>query len=211
MVLSSSDAQVVTKTEFAALCNVSPARVSQWIAERKIKPDALVGEGRSAKINVALAQSQVAAKLDVGQRFGNGLATKLDATSSPAPPITPVTFTVDPIDEQIKRAKLADIEFRNRRAAEEERARAGLYVDAAESKRAMTRIAGEMLKLFEGSLSDLASSIGAKFQVPQRDVLHLLRAEFRQVRARAAESMKRQANDMPPSKEDSDAELEAAA
>ena len=59
--------EVVSKGQFAALRNVSPSRVSQWISEGKIKPDALVGEGRNAKINVAVATRQLRDSLDIGQ------------------------------------------------------------------------------------------------------------------------------------------------
>ena len=70
--------EVVSKGQFAALRNVSPGRVSQWISEGKIKPDALVGEGRNAKINVAVATQQLRDALDVGQLTGNGVGTRLD-------------------------------------------------------------------------------------------------------------------------------------
>src|SRR5215813_1640879 len=58
--------EVVSKGQFATLRNVSPGRVSQWISEGKIKPDALVGEGRKAKINVAVATRQFRDSLDIG-------------------------------------------------------------------------------------------------------------------------------------------------
>ena len=65
--------KVVSKGEFAQICNVSPGRVTQWIHEGKIGSDALVGEGRSAKIIVGLAQRQVRARTDSGQAFGTVL------------------------------------------------------------------------------------------------------------------------------------------
>jgi hypothetical protein len=81
---------VVSKGQFAALRNVSRGRVSQWISEGKIKPDALVGEGRNAKIKVAVATRQLRDALDVGQLAGNGVGTRPDlpplAQASPAAP-----------------------------------------------------------------------------------------------------------------------------
>ena len=39
-----------------------------------------------------------------------------------------------------------------------------------------------MMKIFEGALPDMASSQAAKFQISQREALHLLRDDFRKVR-----------------------------
>jgi hypothetical protein len=38
-----------------------------------------------------------------------------------------------------------------------------------------------------GSLAELATAVSARFELPQRDVLHLLRSEFRKVRAAVPE------------------------
>lgn len=73
---------IVRKGEFARMRNVDPSRVSQWISEGKLTGEALVGEGRTARINVEVATRQLLARLDVSQRFGNGLKTRLDL---PAP------------------------------------------------------------------------------------------------------------------------------
>lgn len=198
---------VASKGDFARRCNVSPGRVSQWIASGQIGPDALVGEGRSAQILVDKALSQLKRRLDIGQRFGNGLGTRLDASPSSAPivvsgdapplSVQPDLPPVDSTEERIKQAKLKEIEFRNRQAAEEEAKREGRYVLAWETRKALGQTAVEMLTIFEGSLDDLASAIGARFELPQRDVLHLLRTEFRSVRTKAAEAMRRRADAAP--------------
>ncbi|MGD0334053.1 MAG: hypothetical protein ABSA90_12500 [Xanthobacteraceae bacterium] len=70
--------EVVTKARFAQLTRVSAPRVSQWIAEEKISGDALVGEGRGARIRVAVAISQLQCTLDPVQRALNGANTNLD-------------------------------------------------------------------------------------------------------------------------------------
>ena len=54
-----------------------------------------------------------------------------------------------------------------------------------------------MVTVFEGALPEFAAALAAKFELPQRDVLHLLRGEFRKVRAAAAELLRRQAADLP--------------
>jgi len=184
--------EVVSKGQFAALRNVSPGRVSQWISEGKIKPDALVGEGRKAKINVAVATRQLRDSLDVGQLTGNGVGTRLDlplpALPLPAPAIREPASSPpgDPIADAIKQERLDQLRRANRREAEEEAARSGKYTDAAEAARQMGVIATKMMAVMEESLGELATTVSAKFEIPQRDMLHLLRAEFRKVRATAA-------------------------
>jgi len=47
----------------------------------------------------------------------------------------------------------------------------------------MTQVAGLMLQVFEGALPDFSAKLAEQFSVPQRDVLHLLKAEYLKVRA----------------------------
>lgn len=200
--------EVVSKGEFARLCNVTPGRVSQWLSEGKIGADALAGEGRSARIRVATAMSQLKRRIDIGQRFGNGLGTQLDlgeSVSHPEQAPPPVVADeppaarppVDPFEEAMRAEKLREIQFRNRDAAEKELARRGVYVRADDARAGMTAVATGMLNVFEGALPDLARAIAAKFEIPQRDVVHLLRGEFRAVRAKAADQARRAAETMP--------------
>jgi hypothetical protein len=193
---------IVTKAEFAVICGVSAGRVSQWISEGKIPVTALVGFGRAARINVALAQQSIALKTDVGQRFGNGLTTNLrtgELIHSQAPPevryIQPSAD--DSLDEQIKKAKLQEVQHRNRRNEEEEAERRGLYIETAQARREIGNAASAMLQVFEGSLAEMASVISTKFEIQQRDVLHILKHEFLAIRGRAAETLKRQAQALP--------------
>jgi len=195
--------EVVSKGQFAALRNVSPGRVSQWISEGKIKPDALVGEGRNAKINVAVATRQLRDSLDVGQLTGDGVGTRLDLPlPAPASPTAPAREPApsppgDPIADAIKQERLDQLRRANRREAEEEAARSGKYTDAAEAARQMGVIATKMMAVMEGSLAELATAVSARFEIPQRDVLHLLRPEFRKVRATAAKTFRDKATNLP--------------
>jgi hypothetical protein len=195
-------AAVVSKSQFAALINVSQGRVSQYIAAGKLKGDALTGEGRDQKIVVDAACRQLKRSLDIGQRLGNGIDTRLDLTppamapsasqAKPAPAVEPA----DPVEEQIKRARLAQIEFANRKAAEDEAARSGRLTDAESCRLEMGRLGAQIVNVYEGSLAEIASAFAAKFQVPQRDALHLLRSEIRKVRASAAAIVRQQAAEL---------------
>lgn len=205
----------VSKGEFAALIGVTPGRVSQYLAEGKISPAALQGVGRNARIIVEKAKADLRLTLDVGQRLGNGIETRLDAAPSGTIPVmAPVTaYSPDPeplvpsgsippprvggLDEQIKQAKLEQIQRANRNAAKAEAESKGALTETEASRQAMTRVASSMLLVFEGGLTDFASAIAAEFKVPQRDVLHLLRREFRKIREAAAKQARKDAADMP--------------
>ena len=59
-------------------------------------------------------------------------------------------------------------------------------------------MATKMMAVMEGSLAELATAVSARFEIPQRDVLHLLRSEFRKVRAATAKTFRDMATDLPP-------------
>lgn len=76
----------VSKAAFAEMCNVHPSRVSHWIKDGRINGDAIAGEGRGARIVVAVAQKQLKGRLDPYQMLatGNGAGTRLDARPAAA-------------------------------------------------------------------------------------------------------------------------------
>ena len=196
--MASEPDMLATKGEFARLINVSPGRITQMIAEGKIGPDALDGAGRSAKIKVNLARQQIGARTDVGQRFGNGLGTQLNLpTADDTIRATPPLSLTDPTTDLIKRERLRGLQLANERAAEQRLAEQGRYVSAEAAQATMTRMASSLLVAFEGSLPDLAATLAGKINVPARDVLHELRAGFREVRAKLAETARRDAAGLP--------------
>lgn len=224
-----AEPEIASKSEFARLSNVSAARVSQWIAEKKIYGEAIVGQGREAKINVAIARAQLRQNLDISQRMGNGLSTQLDgpapaATTVPATPApvdqvptaqvlpfqrpAPTEPVRDPIEEQIKRERLETARRTNRKMAEEEAARNGRYVLADDARREVGKASTQFLSSTEGWLAELASKMAAKFSLPQRDVLHLVRSEFRDFRAGLSSAMRQQAEALPEMIEEELPELE---
>ncbi len=181
-----AEPQIVRKSAFASLRGVTPGRVSQWIAEGKIHGPAIVGEGRSAMIDASVAVAQLRNSLDVNQRFGlNGVGTRLDLPPAASPAAAPI---VDTVEAQIKAEKLRQAQLTTSRLEEEDRSRRGLYIDAAASRAEIARVAAELLKAFEGALPDFAAALAGKFQIPSRDALHLMRAEFRRFRERHAEA-----------------------
>lgn len=190
----------VTKGEFARIIGVSPGRVSQYLTEGKISAAALEGSGRSAKIKVEQARADLRLTLDVSQRLGNGIDTRLDsdeqAPTVAVPTSEPITVPAEIIrgpDHEIKLQKLEQLRRANRAGAIAEAKNSGLLMETAEARAQMSRIAAAMLDVFEGGLNDMASAIAAQFELPQRDVKHLMKAEFRKVRESAARKMKEKA------------------
>lgn len=206
MNIAVSQASVVSKAQYARLKNVSAARVSQWISEGKIEPDALIGAGRHAKIDPRKADAYLRKNLNIDQVHGNGLSTRQVAVvaeplaqTEADPPLAPSAPVVaaDPIEEKIKRERLEGLQRENRKRAEDEAARAGLYTRTEITVEQMGRIASTTLTVIEGGLSEIASVLASKFQIPQRDALHVLRSEFRTIRTRAVGVFKQQATETP--------------
>lgn len=177
---------VVSKSDFARLCNVTAGRVSQWISEGKLSGAAIVGEGRFAKIDVDEGSRQLGTRLDMSQRLGlNGMGTRLPGLPSSAatPPSSPTSSTVE---DQIKQERLKQERIKSRQLEADDAARRGIYMRTDDAKREMARIAGTMISVFEGELPTMAQAIAARFELPARDVLHLIRNQFREMRARAS-------------------------
>jgi hypothetical protein len=190
------DAQVVTKTEFAKLCNVTAGRVSQWISEGKIGPGEMIGEGRAAKIHVERAREKLKLRIDSGQRVGNGAETRLAAIAMPS------AVPADDIDIKLKQARLEQAEATNRKLREEELARRGVYVRAEHASAEAGKLASTIIQMTEGAITEMASEIAAKFQLPARDVTHMMRKVFRLARARMAEKLANDALASPDAVED---------
>jgi hypothetical protein len=216
--------EIVSKSEFARLSNVSAARVTQWIADKKIYGEAIVGEGRSSQIRVAAARAQLKRHLDIGQRLGNGLSTTLDGPAAAAAQIeAPLDSGAqimpfqrpsaqdpprDPIEEQIKRERLETARRTNRKMAEEEAARSGRYVLAENAAREVGKSVTLVFSSVDGWIAEAASKMSAKFGLPQRDVLHLMRGEFQTFRAKFSATLRKQAESLPEFVEDEMPEVE---
>ncbi len=198
----------VSKSEFAAIINVSPGRVSQFIKAGQIRPDSIVGVGQRAKINVDRARADLRLSLDISQRMGNGLDTRLDADAITVPQVLPFDRSSPPggaseppptnnVDHKLKLAKLEQAERANRLAAIEDEKERGRFTETVEATRSMGRVATSMLEIFEGGLTDMATAVAAAFKLPERDVKHLMRQEFRKVRENASRQMRLKAIELP--------------
>jgi hypothetical protein len=59
---------LVTRSDFARLTGHAPQSVTRWIAEGKLTPPAIAGEGRALRIDVDLAERQLDGVLDITKR-----------------------------------------------------------------------------------------------------------------------------------------------
>lgn len=199
--------RLVTKSEFAALIGVTPGRISQYIRDGIVGSDALEGEGRSAKVRLAVATAQIKARRDVSQALGNGAATRVHMDRAPAadllppmadtPPAPAATDgpekpqhdlpRTDPVADQIQKEKLAQARMATDKMRREEAAQNGRYMLSAEARAVATKAAAEIMTSVMAGLSDVANALAARFELPVRDVKHELQAAFRTVREEAAE------------------------
>ena len=203
-----------SQADFARNMGVSRAAVSQWKSRDILRDDAFTEPGKKGKVIWSVAVEQVRRNRNIGQALGNGIETRTSTDAASAadlpgevpveeiqlalpvgyaapvqiehPAADPVKPKVDTVEDQLKRAKLEQQLRTNRIQASEEALRQGMLVAADDAREQMARVASMMLQIFEGSLPDLGAAISAQFDIPQRDVLHLLRAEFKKVRATAA-------------------------
>jgi hypothetical protein len=191
---------IVTKAAYAALRNRSPSAVSNWISKGRISPAALIGVGTRAKIWVERADADLAARLDPGQQDAQVRPIALQAL----PSLDKASPAAEPsqLSDDLRRARLQQIELQTQKLREEAAARTGIYCRTDDARRNMGRIAGQVLSTCEGALGELATAIAATFSIPQRDVLHIMRSEFRAVRERASVAQRTAAAELPALVED---------
>lgn len=179
-----------SKSEFAERIGVSAARVSQYIAEGKIGPAEMEGEGRYARIRTEAAIEKLKLTLDPAQKIANGQPLpKAEAAPKPA-------SEIDQLDLQLRREKLQQAQAQNRKALEEERARQGLYMRTADARAEMTKLMAMVLHHVEGGLTELAQAIAAQFNLPPRDVTHAVTQQSRAMRTKISERLASDADNL---------------
>lgn len=190
--------QLLSKGEFARHIGVSPGRVSQYLTAGIIGADALEGEGRAARIVVHKAVEQIRARRHVGQALGNGLLTRLDDdTPQQQTPRADVEDKGDDLARQIQAERLEQERRKNRLAAIDEARELGRLVEGEALQRAVAKTAQDLVNTFMGMAPDIANAIAARFELPQRDVLHLVRQVMNDKRAAAAQAKRSEAETLP--------------
>ena len=127
---------IVSKSQAATILKVSKTRITQYLSQGQISGDAVVGEGRYAKIDIDKAQAQLRARLAASQIGVNGLETRLDDNDAS-------------LGEQIKAERLAQEKMKTRRMEAAEKELHGHWMVAANVVGEMNRIVSEMIISFE--------------------------------------------------------------
>lgn len=206
--------QTVSKMEFAELVGVGPSCVSQWIVRGKISGEAIVGRGNRARIRVDVAREQLQKNLDISQQLGLNGKAKLGpqkrlakargapcAVGAPADRGEAASGAPDEaetVEDQIKQARLAQLDLANDKARAEAALRAGRYVKAETLRQEMGRVAARLLAAMESSLAEMANALAAEPSMSSRDILRVLRTAWRGVRARAAKVISAEAAAIEP-------------
>jgi hypothetical protein len=214
-----TNGDVVTKSAFAAIVGVSAARVSEWLAEKKISGDALVGTGCRARINVAIAREQLRKNLDPRQHLGMNGKARLDGPAAftgprQARPAITVGGTIGPaasgarceaeapVEDRIKNERLEKLALSNAKEREAAAARSGRYILADDARLATGRAVGRLLTTVEAGLTEFANAIMANPPGSPRGALRMLRTAWREIRVRNAKAIGAEAFDLPATIED---------
>lgn len=200
--------------EFAEIVGVGPSCVSQWIVRGKISGEAIVGRGNRARIRVDVAREQLKRTLDISQSLGMNGKAKLGpqkrvakAREVPCDAVAPADrgeaasgapADVETVEDQIKQARLAQLDLANDKARAEAALRAGRYVKAEDARQEMGRVAARLLAVMESSLAEMANALAADPSTSARDISRTLRTAWRGVRARAAKAMGEEAAEIEP-------------
>lgn len=189
---------IVSKGEFAARKQRAPSAISNWIADGRITPAAIMGTGVRAKIWVEQAERDLARNLDPGQQLSQerpiGAAPATPAAGNLLPPETSE-------DEDLRRRRKADAD-RAEREAEMAKLRTerehGRWVDAAEAKRAWGKELSELMTEIETFVtSTLPRAIGEQFNLEPREVAAHVIALWRERRAKVADEAAARASEAP--------------
>jgi hypothetical protein len=189
---------VVTKAEYAALKGRGPSAVSNWIAEGKITPTALVGEGVRARIWVEQADRDLALRLDPSQQAAQAQPV-MPATVPLAPSEQPANLPLElpqqshPFHSGAGGQNTDDADLRRKRKADADRAEhdaeaarrknaldEGRWIDAAEAAREWGRELARIRTETETFLfTTLARSLGDRFGLDWKAVAVLMRDQYR--------------------------------
>lgn len=194
-----TDAAVLSKSQFAAVVSRNASQVTRWIEQGKLSGDAIVGEGRGARINVAKALRQLNLALDLGQQLAQARPI-LPGQASPAAPNLPLQQHEplplpaggDSVEaERREQIQLSNLKLRQaiERGAREDAVAAGQLVDMAAVQRALARQLQPLATNFDQLPPSIAKVIAAHFSLPYNDVLIATRNAIRRQRHLMTETL----------------------
>ncbi len=196
--------ETMSKGDFATHINVSPGRISQYIAEGKISLAALEGQGRSAKIKTAVALAELRKTLDPAQRFGANGSASIVPVAVPASleASAPIATVTDPARDELAAERLKQQRLKTAREQREEDLSIGRYILASDARQITTRAVTEAFKVMDQGIQEMAKALAADFGVSQRDAVLLLHRVMRDTRAAQAAGFREAAANVTGTVED---------
>lgn len=188
-----TEAAVLSKSQFAAQVGRDPAQVTRWIQAGKLSGEALVGEGRSARINLVAALRQLNIALDLGQQLAQakpilpGQQVLDVATEQPRAPAALPAGSVEALREEQLRLSADKLRQQIERGAREDAVAAGQLVDIGAVKRALARQLQPLRALFDKMPVAIAKPISEQFGLPYNEVLIAVRNVLRRERQQFAD------------------------
>lgn len=184
-------AGVVSKSQFADQLQRHPSQITRWIADKKLTGDALVGEGRGTRINVAEALRQLNIHLNIGQQLAQDrpvpAAPQLDLAAPAAD-----YAGIDAVEAgRLEKIRLDNARLRQQieRGAREDAVAAGQLVDVAAMRRALARQLQPLRALFDQLPAAIAKPISEQFGLAYPEVLIAVRAALRGKQMAMAETL----------------------
>lgn len=181
---------LVSKSDYARMRNRSPGAVSKWIETGKLKPPALVGAGRQAKVNVAEADRMLADTLDLGQQLAQPAPVLLTAAAAAAAPPAAAPAVPLELDDDRRRQLKARADREEADAAEairKARENDGQWLHREAAGRAWARVLTMVIGEFEGLVPELAERLAQLCRADEKDLTIVIRDAFRARRARIAQ------------------------
>ncbi|OYZ15628.1 MAG: hypothetical protein B7Y35_06050 [Sphingomonadales bacterium 28-64-96] len=196
-------AETLTKSQFANLVQRNASQITRWVESGKLQGAALVGEGRTARINVAEALRQLNLSLDIGQQLAQAkpilpgqqlLGIDAPAASAQAPrgPAALPAGDVDPVEaERLERLQLDNARLRQQleRGAREDAVAAGQLVDIGAVRRALGRQVQPLATIFDQLPAAIAKPLAEQFGLPFNETLIAVRQAVRHQRHQLAETI----------------------
>lgn len=184
---------LLSKSEFARRRGVSPAAVSQWIGTQRLSGAALVGEGRTAKIDVEEAERQLGQTLDLGQQMAQQTLRPTASAAQPALQRLPE----DDHAARYQKARADSAEIEAERARRREQAERGVYMETDQARAAWARELGALITGVDQWINDLALGLAAETGQDPKSLTVFLRQRWRDFRQKRTD-LQRQARDADP-------------
>lgn len=176
---------LMSKGEYARYKERAPSAVSNWIAEGRLVPPAIIGEGQRAKVWVEEADRQLAEGLDPSQQ---------NAQARPIEPTPPAGSGGKPdyeVPDDIRRKRKADADAAELTAEAQRRkllADEGRWIEASDAKRAwgaeLTRLVTEVDTFVSNKLANV---IADEFELDRKAVATVIRKAYRGFRSEVAD------------------------